>query len=83
MSNQNYIIEMLELKDNNITFEGNFYYKEKIKNVTHKVFEGYLSYQPLCCSKCGVVFDEKFEKHGFITSNICIMFKSTFTWSNS
>ena len=63
---------MLELKDNNITFEGNFYYKEKIKNVTHKVFEGYLSYQPLCCSKCGVVFDEKFEKHGFITSNIKI-----------
>ena len=31
MSNQNYIIEMLELKDNNIAFEENFYYKEKIK----------------------------------------------------
>ena len=72
MSNQNYIIEMLELKDNNINFYKNCYYKEKIKGVTHKVFEGYLSYQPEYCDKCGILFDNKFEKHGFITSNIKI-----------
>lgn len=63
---------MLELKDNNIKFYNNFYYKEKIKNVVHKIFEGYLSYKPLCCNKCGVLFDDKFEKHGFIVSNIKI-----------
>ena len=72
MSNQNYIMEMLELKDNNVTFKQNFYYKEKIKGVIYKIFEGYLSYKPKFCPKCGVIFDNKFEKHGFITSNIKI-----------
>ena len=72
MSNQNYIIEMLELKDNNINFYENCYYKQEIKGITHKVFEGYLSYQPEYCDKCGILFDEHFEKHGFITSNIKI-----------
>ena len=70
MSNQNYIMEMLELKDNNINFIENYYYKEKIKGITHKIFEGYLTYVPEYCHKCGVVFDDKFEKHGFITSDI-------------
>ena len=72
MSNQNYITEMLELKDSNIFFKENCYYKEKVKGVIHKIFEGYLSYTPDFCPKCGVVFDENFEKHGFITSNIKI-----------
>ena len=72
MSNQNYIMEMLELKDNNVTFKENFYYKEKIKGAIYKIFEGYLSYKPKFCPKCGVIFDNKFEKHGFITSNIKI-----------
>lgn len=72
MSNQNYITEMLELKDNNIIFKENFYFKEKIKGITHKIFEGYLSYQPDYCYNCGVVFDDNFEKHGFITSNIIL-----------
>ena len=72
MSNQNYIIEMLELKDSNIFFKENCYYKEKIKGVIHKIFEGYLSYNPTHCYKCGVIFDDNFEKHGFITSNIKI-----------
>ena len=72
MSNQNYITEMLELKDNNVFFYENCYYKEKIKGVTYKIFEGYLSYKPKFCPKCGVLFDDKFEKHGFIISNIKI-----------
>ena len=72
MSNQNYIIDLLELKDSNIYFKENFYYKEKIKGIIHKIFEGYLSYKPDYCPKCGVVFDSKFEKHGFIVSNIKI-----------
>ncbi len=72
MSELNYIIEMLELKDNNIKFYENCYHKEKIKGIFHKIFEGTLSYQPICCEKCGVLFDDNFEKHGFITSNIKI-----------
>ena len=72
MSELNYIIEMLELKDNNIKFYENCYHKEKIKGIFHKVFEGTLTYQPICCEKCGVLFDNNFEKHGFITSNIKI-----------
>ena len=70
MSNQNYITEMLELKDNNVIFKENYYYKEKIKGITYKIFEGYLTYKPKCCYKCGVVFDDNFEKHGFINSDI-------------
>ena len=70
MSIQNYIIDMLELKDNNVIFKENCYYKEKIKGITYKIFEGYLSYNPKFCPKCGVIFDNKFEKHGFITSDI-------------
>ena len=72
MSTLNYITEMLELKDNNIKFYENCYHKEKIKGVYHKVFEGTLSYKPTCCEKCGVLFDNKFGKHCFITSNIKI-----------
>ena len=72
MSNQNYIIEMLELKDNNIKFYENCYHKDTIKGISHKVFEGVLTYQPTCCERCGVLFDNNFEKHGFITSNIKI-----------
>lgn len=67
MSNTNYITNIL-----NLFFKENFYKEEKIKGITHKIFEGYLSYKPVCCSKCGVVFGDNFEKHGFITSNIKI-----------
>lgn len=72
MSNQNYIMEMLELKDKNIHFKENFYHKESIKGTIYKIFEGYLTYIPDFCPKCGVVFDNRFEKHGFITSDILI-----------
>lgn len=72
MSDLNYIIEMLELKDNNIKFYENCYHKEKIKGIYHKVFDGILTYQPVCCEKCGILFDNNIEKHGFITSNIKI-----------
>lgn len=72
MSELNYITEMLELKDDNIKFFENCYHKEKIKGIVHKVFEGVLTYQPAFCNKCGIAFDDKFEKHGFITSNIKI-----------
>src|SRR5699024_4877728 len=72
MSCVNYITDILNLKDKNIFFKENCYFEEKIKGITHKIFEGYLSYQPACCSKCGVAFDKNVEKHGFILSNIKI-----------
>lgn len=72
MSNQNYIVNILNLKEDNLIFKENFYSECKINGITHKKFEAYLSYRPMYCPKCGVVFDEKFEKHGFITSNIKI-----------
>jgi transposase len=53
-------------------FFDNCYYKEKIKGVDYKIFKGYLSYQPTHCYRCGCVFDNLFEKHGFIVSNIKI-----------
>ena len=70
MSNTNYITNILNLKDKNIFFKENFYKEEKIKGVTYKIFEGYLTYNPICCHRCGVVFDDNFEKHGFIISDI-------------
>jgi len=78
MFNYNYIINILNLKDNNVIFKEIFYYESKIKGITHKIFEAYLSYEQVCCSKCSVIFDEKFEKHGFITSNIKIPYVSGF-----
>ncbi|MBQ8892004.1 MAG: ISL3 family transposase [Bacilli bacterium] len=72
MSNQNYIINILNLKEENLFFKENFYYESKIKGITHKIFEAYLSYKPTHCTKCGVIFDDSFEKHGFIISNIKI-----------
>lgn len=72
MSITNYIKNILNLKEENIIFKENFYKEEKLKNITYKIFEGYLSYKPDYCYKCGILFDEKFEKHGFITSDIII-----------
>ena len=72
MSNKNYITNILNLKENNLKFNENFYFEEEIKGITHKIFEAYLSYEPMNCPKCGVLFDKNFEKHGFITSNIKI-----------
>ena len=72
MSNKNYIINILNLKDNNLKFNENFYSEEEINGITYKIFEGFLSYKPSHCYKCGVLFDNNFEKHGFIVSNIKI-----------
>lgn len=74
MSQNNYITDILNIKDKNIFFKENFYSEEVIKGITHKVFEAYLSYKPKCCPKCGCVFNDKqtYEKHGFITSDITI-----------
>ena len=74
MSIQNYNVnlnEMLGLNDKNINIY--HYQEEKSKNITHKVFYATLSYKPTHCYKCGCVFDDLFEKHGFISSDIKIL----------
>lgn len=84
MSHTNYITDILNIKDKNIFFKDDFYKEEVIKGITCKVFEGYLSYQPSCCPKCGCIFNENqtYEKHGFLSSDIVIPkvsgFKSIF-----
>lgn len=50
MSNQNYIMEMLESKDNNVTFKENFYYKARSR-VQFIIIDMYSSYVSLI-KKC-------------------------------
>ena len=51
MSNNDYI---LNIKDKNVYILNNI--EEKmIKNVNHKVFEGFLTYKPESCPACGVI----------------------------
>lgn len=61
---------MLNLKDENISFNGKFCDEEVIKNVKSKVFYGTLTYIPSNCHICGHVYDSKIHKHGFKTSLI-------------
>ena len=74
MSELNYITEMLELKDNNIKFYENCYYKEKIKGIFHKIFEEILNILPkltiddLCLSTPG--FDIRSMQHETLYSRL-------------
>ena len=59
MSTNNYILNLLNIKDENITiFEK--VEERKIKNVNYKIIEGVLSYKPDCCPKCGSI-NESFD----------------------
>jgi len=66
------ISKLLNLKDENISFDENFYSEEMIKGVKSQVYQGTLTYQPKHCYSCGCIFDNQFEKHGFKTSNITL-----------
>ena len=63
MSIQNYNVNLNEIL-------GLLLSRRKIKNNTHKVFYATLSYKPDYCYKCGCIYDDSFEKHGFISSDI-------------
>lgn len=62
----NYILKLLNIKDNNIKFLGNCYTKN-IKGVNNTIIDAVLSYIPSNCEKCGVSFSSKkdYEKKGF------------------
>ena len=75
MSHEYCILNLLNIKDKNIKLLDNFYKLEKINNITYKVIEAKLSYEPLYCSKCECVFDNEntYEKNEFKKSDILML----------
>lgn len=70
MSQDNYIRNLLNLKDENIHFYENWCEEGIIKNKKCKIINAYLSYEPDHCDKCGIVFESKndYEKKGFLNN---------------
>ena len=67
MSQNNYILNLLNIKDKNITFDEEGIHDEFIKGKTCKIINAHLSYIPTHCDKCGCVFEsnDDYEKKGF------------------
>ena len=72
MSQDYYILKMLNMEEENIHFYKEFVKEENIKGKRSLVFHGFLTYIPEYCPKCGTCYDEKIEKHGFKNSLIKI-----------
>ena len=70
MSQSNYILNLLDIKDKNIKLNENTLFYEKFDDIVYKVIEGTLSYEPPFCSRCGCVFNDiqTYEKNGFKSS---------------
>ena len=75
MSQSNYILNLLDIKDKNIKLNENNLFYEKFDDIVYKVIEGTLSYEPSFCSRCGCIFDEEqtYEKNGFKSSDILLL----------
>lgn len=78
MSQDYYILKTLNMKDENIHFYDEFVTEENIKGKRSLVYQGYLTYIPEYCPKCGTCYDEKIEKHGFKNSLIKVPTVSKF-----
>ena len=72
MSQDYYILKTLNMEEDNIHFYDEFVKEEIIDGKRSLVYQAYLTYIPEYCPKCGVVYDENFEKHGFKNSLIKI-----------
>ena len=72
MSQDYYILKTLNIKDENIHFYEEFVTEENIKGKRCLVYKGYLTYIPEYCPKCGTIYDNNIEKHGFKNSLIKI-----------
>ena len=79
MSQDYYILKTLNMKDENIHFYNDFVNEKTIKGKRCLVYNGYLTYIPEYCPKCGTCFDEKIEKHGFKKSLIKVTSVSKLT----
>lgn len=55
MTQFNYTKEILNIKDENIFFDNNFYREEVINDKTSKIFHGYLVNNPNNCPICGCI----------------------------
>ena len=55
MSNNDYILNLLNIKDTNIFICSNNLEERMIKGKNHKIIEGILTYRPRYCPCCGVV----------------------------
>ena len=73
MSQDYYILKTLNMKDENIHFYKEFVKEENIKGKRCLVYQGYLTYIPEYCPKCGTIYDKKIEKHGFKKSLIKVI----------
>ena len=73
MSQEYYILNLLNIEDKNIKLMENFYHVETFENIQYKVIEGILSYEPPYCPRCGCIFNKEqtYEKNGFKSSIIC------------
>lgn len=80
MSQSNYILNLLNIKDKNIKLTENNLFYEKFDNIIYKVIEGTLSYEPSFCSRCGCIFNDNqtYEKTGFKSSDILLLDISNF-----
>ncbi len=68
MSHSNYTRNILNIEDENITFEENCLEFLKIKDTTFKVFHGKLSYTPKVCPNCNCLYEanpDTIIKYGF------------------
>ena len=54
MSMNNYILNLLNIKDKNINIITNSK-EEVIKGKNYKIIEAFLTYKPKCCTNCGVI----------------------------
>jgi len=75
MSQDNYILDLLNIEDKNIKLVKDFYKIEEKDGVKYKIIEATLSYEPVYCHRCGCVFDEMqtYEKNGFKQSDILLL----------
>ena len=55
MSTNNYILNLLNIKDENIFILSNNLETRKIKGKNYKIIEGILTYSPTCCPCCGAM----------------------------
>lgn len=55
MSNNNYILNLLNIKDENIFIFSNNIKNKIIKGINHKIIKGILTYKPHYCPCCGVI----------------------------
>ena len=75
MSQEYCILNLLNIEDKNIKLTENFYKIESFDEIKYKVIEGFLSYEPPFCPRCGCVFNKEqtYEKNGFKTSDILML----------